>query len=397
MNNKTLKNIIKDYQSRTMTSYASFTENCSSDNSNCDINKCKENPINVLNMATNDHVTPNIRGPEIFDGSESKVEEFLKSFGRYAKIMGFSEERRVLLVTAFMTPEAINKYENAQGDTWETKMRSAFTREKNILEIMRELVEIKVGSNDPSTVFRKIDELVGKLVEKKLGKKEISDLAYANAVDDREVKREIALRGISKAEDIECIQKKIYEFESKSKDIRVDAYTTKRDNEWRTVEHKRRQPRPQNEERIIEERKRYFKTRKIYCRACHEEGHVRRECPNIRCNHCNKKGHVRTQCYENPNRFREREQWKRDNGKTGRDDRRNYSNVKYGERSSKTNRKYSVAELGERNEEWDRMSERTDRREDVTRRDYFTNNRKFRDEQGNEDARSQGEVISVLQ
>ena len=95
-------------------------------------------------------------------------------------------------------------------------MKSAFTREKNILEIMRVLVEIKVGSSDSSTVFRKIDELVGKLVEKKLGKKEISDLAYANAVDDREVKREIALRGISKAEDIECIQKKIYEFESKS-------------------------------------------------------------------------------------------------------------------------------------------------------------------------------------
>ena len=171
MNNKTLKNIIKDYQSRTMTSYASFTENCSSDNSNCDINKCKENPINVLNMATKDHVTPNIRGPEIFDGSESKVEEFLKNFYRYAKIIEFSKEKKVFLGTAFMTPEAIKKYENAQGDTWETKMRSAFTREKNILEIMRELVEIKVGSNDPSTVFQKIDELMGKLVEKKLGKK----------------------------------------------------------------------------------------------------------------------------------------------------------------------------------------------------------------------------------
>jgi len=94
---------------------------------------------------TNDHVTPNIRGLEIFDGSDSKVEELLNCFGKYAKILGFSEETSVLLVTAFMILEAINKYENAHGDTWKIKLRSIFTRDKKFLKIMREFIEKKVG------------------------------------------------------------------------------------------------------------------------------------------------------------------------------------------------------------------------------------------------------------
>jgi hypothetical protein len=85
--------------------------------------------------------------------------------------LGFKEERKAILVTAFMTPEAINKYEKTQGGSWETRMRSAFSKEKNILEIMKELVEIRIGDKNPSEVFKKIDELVEKLVEKKLGKK----------------------------------------------------------------------------------------------------------------------------------------------------------------------------------------------------------------------------------
>jgi len=103
--------------------------------------------------------------------------------------MGFSEERRVFLVTAFMPLYAINKYEKAQRDTSKTQMRYSFTRENNILEIIMELVEIKVGSKDPLTVFWKIDDLVRKLEETKLGKRNISDLANANAVAEREVKR----------------------------------------------------------------------------------------------------------------------------------------------------------------------------------------------------------------
>ena len=369
----------------------------SHNDSKCDCNKhSNETCLNVLNMATHDHVTPVIKGPETFDGSEVKLEEFLISFERYSKILGFKEERKAILVTAFMTPEAINKYEKTQGGSWETRMRSAFSKEKNILEIMKELVEIRIGDKNPSEVFKKIDELVEKLVEKKLGKKELSDLAYANAIEDREVRREMTLRNATKAEDIKNIQEKIYEFELKDRNIRVDAYTTKENKEWKKVEYRTRRPRPRYEERKIEEPRRNFKARRIICRACHEEGHVRRECPNVKCNHCNKKGHVRTQCYENPNRFREREQSGREDTRNRRNERKEYTNTQYRGRMGYTNRRDQVAELEDFDDEWERMSERSNKRGSLTRRENITNKKNFRDEQGNEEARSQGEVISAL-
>ena len=60
------------------------------------------------------------------------------------------------------------------------------------------------------------------------------------------------------------------------------------------------------------------------------------------------------------------------------------------------NKKQHLAELDDRDDEMDRRSEMSDRREENTSRDYSRGKRRSGDEQGNEDARSQGEVISVL-
>jgi len=388
-----------------MSNDESFAESCPKDNSDCNENKSLKSHVGVLNMATHDHVIPNIRGPEIFDGSETKVEAFITSFNRYAKIMGFSEERKILLATPYMTPDAIIKYEAATGETCEEKLRSAFSKEKSILDLMKELVEMRIGSSDPTIIFRKADGIIEKLIEKKLGKKELSNLVYANLIDDENVQKEIAVRGVKKSEEIEDIQTRMFEFDKKKRNAPVAAYNTKRENEWRTVQNKKRTPRPQNEKFIEQETRRNFKVRKITCWACHEEGHVRRECPNVKCSHCNKKGHLRTQCYENPNRFRERDQWKRDNGNNRWNNRQNYSNQRYSERPTYTNKKYSVAEVDELDDELyireesrkGDYSEGTYRREDGKRLESPIGNRKFRNDQGNEDARSQGEVISVLQ
>jgi len=55
-----------------MQSYKSLDKDCLVDIQLCCINKNMKSQIGVLNMATHDHVTPNIIGPETFDGTETK-------------------------------------------------------------------------------------------------------------------------------------------------------------------------------------------------------------------------------------------------------------------------------------------------------------------------------------
>jgi hypothetical protein len=366
------------------------------DDKKCECNKCSVKCVSSLNMATSHHVTPNIKGPETFDGSEHKLEEFLISFNRYSKIMGLSEERKILLVTPYLTPDAILKYEKAPGSTCEEKMRAAFSKEKSILDLMKDLIELRVGCGDPSLAFRKADEIIEKLVEKKFGKKELSNLVYANMIDDDNVDQEIAIRGVTKADEIENIQMRMYEYGKKKRNSPIAAYNTRKENDWKTVENKRRTPKPRNNEVKRDSTSRNYKVRKIICWACHEEGHVRRECPNVKCSHCQRRGHLRTQCYENPNRFKERDQRKWDNNRNHWNDRRDYSNQRYRERPAYMNKKQHLAELDDKDDEMDRRSDMSDRREENTSRDYSRGKRRSGDEQGNEDARSQGEVISVL-
>ena len=61
----------------------------------------------------------------------------------------------------------------------------------------------------------------------------------------------MTLRNATKAEDIKNIQEKIYEFELKDRNIRVDAYTTKENKEWKKVEYRTRRPKPRYQESKI--------------------------------------------------------------------------------------------------------------------------------------------------
>jgi len=101
----------------------------------CNINKCCKPHIDVVNMATTAHVTTNIMGHEKFDGSESKLYDFIKNFERYADIMGITEDRRLVMVTIFMTPSAITKFSEADGNTYKEKLKTAFVKEKSLLAL----------------------------------------------------------------------------------------------------------------------------------------------------------------------------------------------------------------------------------------------------------------------
>jgi len=86
------------------------------------------------------------------------------------------------------------------------------------------------------------------LVEKHFGKKELTNLVYANLIDDDDVQKQIAIQGITKSDKIEEIQTRMFEHEKKKRNATVTAYNTKRENEWKTVENKRRTTRPRNRE-----------------------------------------------------------------------------------------------------------------------------------------------------
>lgn len=357
-------------------------------------NKCQ---FSTINMATTTIATPNIEGPEKFDGTESKLEEFIKNFDRYAQIIGLAEERKVIVVAAYLTSTAVLKYDEAPGITFDEKLKAAFTKPKTILDIMNELVNLRLESQDPDFVFKKADELIEKLCEKKIGKKELSNLVYMNVVDDYEVKRELVLRGTSDTKDIKDIVKRVHKLKKMNEES-VAAYTTN-DNKWKTVEKKKYQPRQETRQvrrDMVQENKRQIHPTHfiVRCWACHKEGHVRRECPEVKCSFCHKKGHYRSQCYENPHRFEEKAEYRRRKERIGN----KFNSYRSQSRGPKEQR-YSAAVINEN--EYDSPNEMQEMNKMYGKTEFFNRNYQNSEDQydgnqGNEDARSKREVISVL-
>jgi len=140
---------------------------------------------------------------------------------------------------------------------------------------MKEMLDLRIGSSNTVIIFKKERSTNKKLVEKNLGKKELSSLVYANLIDYDDVQKQIAIQAITKVNKIEQIQTRMFEHDKKKRNAPVAAYNTKRENEWKTVENKKRTTRPRNRE-IPEDTRRNFRVRKITCWACHEEGNVRK-------------------------------------------------------------------------------------------------------------------------
>ena len=81
------------------------------------------------------------------------------------------------------------------------KIKSSFLKRKNhtTFNELIKLIEKKL-----------IDKLVEKLVEKNLGKTELSNLVYANLIDGDDIQKQIAIQVITKADEIEEIQTRIF-------------------------------------------------------------------------------------------------------------------------------------------------------------------------------------------
>ena len=86
----------------------------------------KTSAVSILNTVTTTPMNLSIKGPEIYDGNENMLENFIKEFDRYSNLIEIPEEKKMLLVTVFLSPEARDKYEIAEGVNYVAKLRSAF-------------------------------------------------------------------------------------------------------------------------------------------------------------------------------------------------------------------------------------------------------------------------------
>ena len=91
------------------------------------------------------------------------------------------------------------------------------------------------------------------------------------------------------------------------------------------------------------------------CYACDVQGHIRRNCPNVRCRKCDKKFHGEKECYTNIDRMR----YKQTDANTRRqcDTYNNYGQGRYDARQNeqydrRTNERYN----GRQNERYERRS-----------------------------------------
>lgn len=299
-----------------------------------------------LNMAsTLMHLAPQ---PELFVIGNN-VEQFIEDTERFFDFGQIKEEQRNIFVKAFLSVPALKKYEaelkaNAKR-CYKDILISLFKKKTSFYQDMIEALEYRKGTDSVEDFFEKIEKLTEKVFSYDVTKESFKLFLIDNCLDDAEMKKDLKMQDLKNQNDIKERMAKLEKVQNElnnqinglKKNIRSYGETFKPEESFASrvklnntnyrrnerynknetkqntcttcnkpgkIDYNNRNNRNyQQKTKNSHQRDSYSSQRK--CWACHEIGHIRRNCPNVKCYHCQRPGHKRFQCYDlNPERRR---------------------------------------------------------------------------------------------
>lgn len=239
------------------------------------------------------------------------VDKFLEDCARFFEISNIKKMQSTL-IKAFIDKELLDKYEKTDANLdYKDRVRQAFGRQSTIIQDWEEALAYRKGSDDTDQFVKMIDRLVTKVMGFKGSAEEMKAMLMLHCVDNREVKREVALRKVESTKEIEDIVRSLEKIERPEPVNTVRSYrevvkatTLPRFSGSKTSPRSQEQGNRFSDNRVCWScqamghiRRDCPRKPRQRCFGCGQEGHIRRTCHVVRCNFCHKNGHKEEECF----------------------------------------------------------------------------------------------------
>lgn len=254
--------------------------------------------INLNNMAT----TPalNILLERMIPPSFNKgddLEEFITACKKIFDVLKLSERDREIYAATLIHYGLEKEYSATNGKVkgFDARLRLAFSKPRTLLQEWEEALRYRKGEDSAEVFISKIENFVGKILEYKIDKEELTKQFLIHCTDTREMKKEILRQKAKNTEEIKETIRIVDRIEAETEKVNVirsyrDAVRGKGfDRNKQTMGRERRFVAFKQEESV----------QQMECWSCHKNGHLSRNCPNrreIKCYACGVEGHIRRNC-----------------------------------------------------------------------------------------------------